>query len=64
MISVVTHAADLTPDKIRQQLALHEEIVHSTIEIHLCPDNPADTLSAEYCCYCEPGVRIRSRSRC
>ena len=30
--------ASLTPDDIRQRLAVHEEIVHSTIEIHHCPD--------------------------
>lgn len=39
-ISVVTHNADLTPAKIRQQLAAHAEIVHSTIEIQRCPANP------------------------
>lgn len=36
-ISVVTHDAALTPAKIRAQLAIHEEIVHSTIEVQLCP---------------------------
>jgi hypothetical protein len=34
----VTHDTSLTPDDIRRQLAIHEEIVHSTIEIHQCPD--------------------------
>jgi len=33
---VVTHDASLTPDEVRKRLALHKEIVHSTIEIHLC----------------------------
>lgn len=33
-LSVVTHDATLTPTRIRQQLAVHEEIVHATIEIH------------------------------
>jgi cation diffusion facilitator family transporter len=33
-LSVVTHDATLTPARIRQQLAVHEEIVHATIEIH------------------------------
>jgi cation diffusion facilitator family transporter len=37
-ITVVTHDASLTPDEIRKRLALHEQIAHSTIEIHLCPD--------------------------
>lgn len=36
-LTVVTHDATLTPDEIRQRLVVHEEIVHSTIEIHLCP---------------------------
>lgn len=35
-LSVVTHDAALTPDRVREQLALHEEIVHATIEIHQC----------------------------
>lgn len=37
-LTVVTHDATLTPADIRQRLAVHGEIVHSTIEIHLCPD--------------------------
>lgn len=37
-LSVVTHDVDLTPDRLREQLAIHEEIVHATIEIHVCPD--------------------------
>lgn len=37
-LTVVTHDASLTPDVIRKRLSIHEEIVHSTIEIHLCPD--------------------------
>ncbi|MFN0314069.1 MAG: CDF family Co(II)/Ni(II) efflux transporter DmeF [Burkholderiales bacterium] len=37
-LTVVTHDPSLTPDVIRKRLAAHEEIVHSTIEIHLCPD--------------------------
>jgi cation diffusion facilitator family transporter len=37
-IAVVTHDAALTADKVRQRLSVHEEIVHSTIEIHLCRD--------------------------
>jgi len=37
-LSLVTHDAKLTPKHVREWLAVHEEIVHSTIEIHLCPD--------------------------
>ena len=33
-MSVVTHDATLTPGRVRDQLAQHEEIVHATIEIH------------------------------
>lgn len=35
-LSIVTHDATLTPARVRQQLAQHEEIVHSTIEIQRC----------------------------
>jgi cation diffusion facilitator family transporter len=37
-MSLVTHDAALTPMQVREWLAVHEEIVHSTIEIHVCPD--------------------------
>jgi cation diffusion facilitator family transporter len=33
-MTVVTDDPSLTPDKVRQRLSIHEEIVHSTIEIH------------------------------
>ncbi len=33
-LSVVTHDPSLTPKKLREQLSVHEEIVHTTIEIH------------------------------
>jgi cation diffusion facilitator family transporter len=36
-LTVVTHAAALDADAIRKRLAIHEEIVHSTIELHFCP---------------------------
>jgi cation diffusion facilitator family transporter len=36
-ISVVTHDPELTPAQLRERLAIHEEIVHTTIEIQLCP---------------------------
>lgn len=39
-ISLVTHDASLTPAKIRQQLSVHEEIVHTTIEIQVGPVAP------------------------
>ena len=35
-LSVVTHDAALTPRQVREWLAVHEEIVHATIEIHRC----------------------------
>ncbi|MBV8037511.1 CDF family Co(II)/Ni(II) efflux transporter DmeF [Roseateles sp.] len=35
-LSLVTHDAQLTPRQVREWLAVHEEIVHSTIEIHRC----------------------------
>ncbi len=36
-LTVLTDDATLTPGHIRQRLAVHEEIVHSTIEIHFTP---------------------------
>ena len=33
-MSVVTRDASLTPQMLRERLAVHEEIIHSTIEIH------------------------------
>ena len=36
-LSVVTHDRSLTPTQVRNQLAVHEEIAHATIEIHQCP---------------------------
>ncbi|WP_066709026.1 CDF family Co(II)/Ni(II) efflux transporter DmeF [Curvibacter delicatus] len=38
-LTVVTHDATLTPDVIRKRLASHEEIAHSTIEIHFRNDS-------------------------
>lgn len=35
-LSVVTRDTALTPERIREQLARHEEIVHATIEINHC----------------------------
>jgi cation diffusion facilitator family transporter len=42
-LSVLTHDASLSPDMLRRRLAIHEEIVHSTIEIQLCPDTQHQT---------------------
>ena len=45
-LTVVTHDSALTPDVVRERLSVHEEIVHSTIEIHHCPDAPTDAVRA------------------
>jgi cation diffusion facilitator family transporter len=45
-IVVVTHDGALTPDAVRARLAVHEEIVHSTIEIHHRGNEPATTAAA------------------
>ena len=37
-LTVVCHDPGLTPNRVREWLAVHEEIAHATIEIHLCPD--------------------------
>jgi cation diffusion facilitator family transporter len=38
-MSVVTHDERLTPKRVREWLSVHEEIVHSTIEIQRCDTN-------------------------
>lgn len=35
-LSLVTHDAALTPTQVREWLAVHEEIAHTTVEIHRC----------------------------
>ncbi|MDZ4255412.1 MAG: CDF family Co(II)/Ni(II) efflux transporter DmeF [Sulfuritalea sp.] len=35
-LSLVTHDRKLTAQRVRQQLAVHEEVVHVTVEIHQC----------------------------
>lgn len=35
-VSLVTHDGALTPQRVREQLAQHEEIVHATVEIQRC----------------------------
>jgi Co/Zn/Cd efflux system component len=36
-LSAVTQDPHLTPARVRQCLAVHEEIVHATIEVHYVP---------------------------
>lgn len=36
VLCIVTRDVTMTADRVREQLAQHEEIVHSTIEIHQC----------------------------
>ena len=44
-MTVVTQDPALTPGKVRERLRAHEEIVHSTIEIHSGPDQSIPTQS-------------------
>ena len=37
-LTLVTHDPTLTAERVRARLAVHEEIVHATIEVHLCPE--------------------------
>jgi cation diffusion facilitator family transporter len=37
-IGLVTHDSSLTPQKVRERLSVHGEIVHATVEIQRCPD--------------------------
>jgi cation diffusion facilitator family transporter len=39
-LTLVTRDLSLTPAQVRTRLAIHEEIVHSTIEIHVLPHAP------------------------
>ena len=45
-MSLVTHDATLTPAIVRDRLAVHEEIVHSTIEIHVAEETPRPALDS------------------
>lgn len=36
-LGLVTHDVDLTPQRVREWLSVHEEVAHSTIEIQRCP---------------------------
>ena len=40
-LTVVTHDKHLTPKRVREQLSRHDEIVHTTIEIHRYPSMDA-----------------------
>lgn len=40
-LSLVTSNPALTPERVREQLGIHEEIVHATIEIHYRPGGAA-----------------------
>ena len=40
-LTVVTHSATLGADAVRAQFSMHEEIVHSTVEIQRCADDRA-----------------------
>lgn len=42
-VTVATHDRSLTPDVVRERMSVHEEIVHSTIEIHHCLDESGET---------------------
>ena len=37
-LSLLTHDARLTPQQVREQLGIHEEIVHVTVEILICDE--------------------------
>ena len=39
--SLVTHDTTLTPQRVRQALSVHEELVHVSVEINHCDDGPA-----------------------
>ncbi len=39
-LALLTHDDDLTPAAVRNALAIHEEIVHVTVEIHRCDTCP------------------------
>jgi cation diffusion facilitator family transporter len=39
-VSVVTHDPALTPAQVRDWISVHEEVVHTTIEVHHCPGAP------------------------
>ena len=46
VMTVVTHDETLTPDVVRERLSVHEEVVHSTIEIHHCAGVPTGAIES------------------
>ena len=40
-LSLLTHNASLTPLQVREALAIHQELMHVTVEIHRCDQCPA-----------------------
>jgi hypothetical protein len=34
ILGLETSIADLTPDQVKRELSIHEEIVHASVEIH------------------------------
>jgi cation diffusion facilitator family transporter len=36
ILSLVTHDPDMTPDRVKEGLRVHEELAHVTVEIHQC----------------------------
>jgi cation diffusion facilitator family transporter len=51
-ITAITHDAAVTPAIIRARLAAHEEIVHSTIELCLCPQGRSNNATDSTCEVC------------
>lgn len=45
-LALVTHDTQLQADQVRQWLSVHEEIVHSTIEIRLCREKGLEAAGA------------------
>ena len=48
-VSLVTLSRTLTPEQVREQLRQHEEIVHTTIEIHRCESSDEIAMGSGYC---------------
>jgi cation diffusion facilitator family transporter len=48
-VSLVTLSRTLTPERVRDQLRRHEEIVHATIEIHRCESSDEIAMASGYC---------------
>jgi cation diffusion facilitator family transporter len=51
-ITAITHDAAVTPAAIRARLAVHREIVHSTIELCLCPQGNSNSATDSTCEVC------------